>query len=338
MRGGRFFFRDPEFFPDTFPSGPEGPDLLVELIEDLAVGLGGQIGGRHPADRGEDHGVDQTQMGGEIGFFRDTGFLQEQNHQGDKERTDHGDDFTPGVDAPPEPAQEVEQTRTRSDLENDVEGGFGAVKEENQTGGTEEEDQRSNASGHDVVLFRGTLDQETLVEIMDQIGRAPVQVGQNGRRIGGNEASDHQANETRGEKDQHGRVGDVVAQQFGIEVRERFLNIAQLGINQNGTQPDENPRPGTQDVVSDVEEKNRSERVLFGFGGEHTLRDVTAATRFRSRVPHGPPLNGDRHDEDRHGNFEVIGEIGQDGKVVQASRAFKRRQFFHHAVQPSHLG
>ena len=46
----------------------------------------------------------------------------DQQHDRHDERADHRDDLAPGVDAPPEPAHQIEQAGARADLQDDVEG------------------------------------------------------------------------------------------------------------------------------------------------------------------------------------------------------------------------
>ena len=46
---------------------------------------------------------------------------QEQQEHGDPERGDHRDDLTPRIDAPPEPAQQENESSPGADLEQDLE-------------------------------------------------------------------------------------------------------------------------------------------------------------------------------------------------------------------------
>ena len=88
-------------------------------------------------------------------------------------------------------------------------------------------------------------------------------------------------------------IGDVVSEQTRVEVRERALDVGQLGIDEDGTEGDENPRPRPQHVVRDIEEEHRAERILLRLRRQHALRDVAAAARLRARDTR-PPTTGRR--------------------------------------------
>ena len=93
------------------------------------------------------------------------------------------------------------------------------------------------------------------------------------------------------------------------------------GIDDQRAQADQDPGPGPQDVVGDVEEQDRAQRVLLRLGGQHALGDVAAAARLGAGIPDRPPLHGDGHDEDGHGHVPVVREVGQHVQVVEAVRA-----------------
>ena len=50
-----------------------------------------------------------------------------------------------------------------------------------------------------------------------------------------------------------------------VQVRERGLDVAQLRVNNNRAEAHQDPGPGAQDVVRDIEKQHRSEGVLFRF-------------------------------------------------------------------------
>ena len=199
------------------------------------------------------------------------------------------------------------------------------VEQEDHGRGADEQQHRSATPGHDVVLFGGLGIHEAAVEIVHQVRGAPVEVGQNGGRVGGDQAAEHEAHPADGKEAQHRRVSDIVADQGRVQIGEGLLDIGELGVDDQRGQAHQNPRPGTQHVVSDVEEQRAAQRVLFGFRGQHALRDVAAAAGFGAGIPDGPPLHRDGNDEDGHGEIPVVGEIGQHVEIVQAARAF------HHA-------
>ncbi len=102
--------------------------------------------------------------------------------------------------------------------------------------------------------------------------------------------------------------------------------------------PDQDPGPRTQDVVRHVEEEDRPERVVLGLGRQHALRNVAAPARLRPGIPDGPPLNGDRHDEDRNRQVPVVGEVGEYVQVVDAARPRRDREFVDQALQAADRG
>ena len=142
---------------------------------------------------------------------------------------------------------------------------------------------------------------------------------QNCRRVRRDQAADHQADEPDGQKLQHRRIRDVVTNQTRVEMRERLLDVRQLRVDQDRTQGDQNPGPRPQHVVGDIEEEHRAEGVAFGLRRQHALGDIAAAPGLCAWVPDGPPLDGDRHDEDSHGHVPVVRKVGQDVQVVHAA-------------------
>ena len=80
----------------------------------------------------------------------------------------------------------------------------------------------AKAAHEDVVLFTGGSHDEAAIKIVDEIGSAPIEMGEDGGRGGGDQAADHQACESDGEEFEHGGEGDVVAEEFGVEIRKGF--------------------------------------------------------------------------------------------------------------------
>ncbi len=62
------------------------------------------------------------------------------------------------------------------------------------------------------MLLGGVAGDEAAVKIVDQIGCAPIQVGQDGGGIGGDQAAEHESDPARGQEAQHRGIGDVVAE------------------------------------------------------------------------------------------------------------------------------
>jgi len=158
-----------------------------------------------------------------------------------------------------------------------------------------------------------------------------VQVG---RGVGRDEPPDHQADEADGQELEHGRIGDVVADEAWVEMGEGLLDVRKLRIDDDRGEADEDPGPGPEDVMGDVEEEDGSERVLLRFRGQHSLGDVAAAARLRPGVPDRPPLDGERHDEDGDGQIPVAPEIRQHAQEVDAARTGRRRELGDEAGMP----
>src|SRR5512140_662675 len=315
-------FADPRLFPDLLPARAERPDLLVERDERLAVGFRPEVGGQHPADRRHRDREDEGVMGGD----EDAELAQDEDQQREDERRDHGVDFAPGVDPPPEPADEIKEARSGPDLEDDVERVFGRIEDKDHRAGGEEQDDRGQPADEDVVLFGRRLVDEAAVEVVNEVGRAPVEVGQIGRGVGRDEAADHQADEADGQELEHGRVGDVVADEARVEIGEGLLDVRKLGEDDDRGQPDEDPGPRPEDVVGDVEEEDGAERVLLGLRGQHALGDVAAAAGLGPRVPDRPPLDGQGHDEDGDGQVPIALEVRQHAQEVDAAGTGRRRE------------
>ena len=172
------------------------------------------------------------------------------------------------------------------------------------------EQSRDDARDEDVVAFGGIAPDEAPVKVVDQIGGAPVQVCRDGGYISGQQARHHEAEEPRREKSEHRGVGHVVPNQTRFHVREGVLQIGQGGEHEERTEADDDPGPGTEGVMGDVEEERAGQRIPLRAGGEHALGDVAAAAGFGAGIPYGPPLDGEW--DDQHGESEPpIGEIGQ---------------------------
>ncbi len=89
--------------------------------------------------------------------------------------------------------------------------------------------------------------------------------------------------------------------------------------------------------MGDVEEERAAERVLFGFGSQHALRDVAAAAGFGAGIPDAPPLDCDGDDKDSDGEIPVVGEVGQEAEVVEAARAAHVGELIDHAGEAADL-
>ena len=214
---------------------------------------------------------------------------------------------------------------------------FGRVETVGQQGGAGEQPNGCQTAGSHVVLLSRVGADKPAIEIVDQVGRTPVQVRKDGRGVGRNQTGDHEADPADRQIDQHGRIGDVVTNQGRIEIRECLSNIGKLGIDDDRAQGNQDPRPGTEAEVGDVEEQHAAQRVLFRFRCKHALSDVAAAARFGAGIPDSPPIHRDRHDEDGHRNVPVVLEIGHDVEVAHPGRALQVLKLLDHPVQTAHL-
>src|ERR1700681_4537880 len=105
---------------------------------------------------------------------------------------DHRADLAPRVDAPPVPAQNQDESRAGSEREQEFPGAFYRSEVVRNDGGGEEEKYRRPARNRYVVLLgRGPVE-ESLVEIVDQVGRAPVELSPDGGHVRSGEARHHE--------------------------------------------------------------------------------------------------------------------------------------------------
>src|ERR1035437_6502605 len=95
------------------PTGAEGAGLFVELEQHRGVGLGAEEAGGDPGDGGDRDRDEEL-----FGEGEDHAVLGEnQEDDGHAEGTDHGHNLAPRRDAPPEPAQQIQQAGSGAHLE-----------------------------------------------------------------------------------------------------------------------------------------------------------------------------------------------------------------------------
>src|ERR1017187_4147952 len=111
------------------PAGTEGADLFVKLQQHRLIGPRAQEGRGDPRDGGD--GDADQQLFGEAEDHAVPGENQEDD--GHAERADHGHDLAPRRDAPPEPAQQIQQTGPRAHLQQQVETVLGGGEQKNHT-------------------------------------------------------------------------------------------------------------------------------------------------------------------------------------------------------------
>ena len=183
-----------------------------------------------------------------------------------------------------------------------------------------------DAAGAHVVALVGVGPQEAAVEVVHEVRRAPVEVREDRRRVRGDEAADHQADEADRQELQHRRDTRCRGRAGADRGPETPSGCRQLRVDEDRAERHEDPGPRPQHVVRDVEEEHGAERVLLRLRREHALRDVAAAARLRARIPDRPPLHRDRHDEHGDRDVPVVREVGQDVQVVDAAGPAHRRQ------------
>ena len=100
---------------------------------------------------------------------------------------------------------------------------------------------------HIVLVFCTAID-EAAIEIRDQVGGAPVQLCGDGGHEGGHESGDHDPAQRR----RHMLTHNHHVARFGM---------LQVGIENDRRQRGQNPGPGAQGVVRDVEPEDGEQAI-----------------------------------------------------------------------------
>ena len=161
---------------------------------------------------------------------------------------------------------------------------------EDQRGRKHEQQNGGHAAGQNVMLLGLPSVDEAAVEIVHQVRRAPVEMRQDGGRIGGDQSAHHQADPAGGQEFEHRRKGDVVADQVRIEMRESLLDVGQLRIDDERSEADQNPRPRAQHVMRQVEEQRAAQRVLLGSWTPACAARCSCRRRARRRDTRRPTI------------------------------------------------
>src|ERR1017187_1296728 len=169
-------------------AGAGGPSLVEDLALPGLAGPRGEAGRRDPGDRGNRDANEQLFGEGDLHAI----LLENQEDDGCTEGTDHGHNLTPRRDAPPEPAQQVQQAGSRAHRSQQVEAVLGGSQQEDHTRRSDEQQHGGAAPGPDVVFLGGLGVHEAAVKIVHQVGGAPVEVGEDGRRVSGDQTSQHE--------------------------------------------------------------------------------------------------------------------------------------------------
>ena len=263
-----------EFAGDGAPEAAADAGGAVEGFELLAVGWRGEPGdeqGGGYGGAGDDEEGDGKECGVAVALEEGVG------DEGD----DHGGDFGPGVEAPPEPAHDEDESGAGAALEDEFPcSGDGVENEEGDDEGGYGHDYGEDAGDGDVVCFVGVGADEAAPGVVDEVAGAPVEVGGEGRHVGGQKGGDEEAAEPDGEEGLH----DVNEAVF-------FLVGREVGEHDEAGKADDDPGPWPETVVGYGEPEGGEERVFFVFGAHHALGDVAAAAGFGAGVPGGPPLD-----------------------------------------------
>ena len=142
--------------------------------------------------------------------------------------------------------------------------------------------------GGDVVAFAAAGREEALVDVVDHVGRAQVQVGADGGHVGCREAGQHQPA-------QAGR--QVVNHHPDVRAFRPALRCGGIGQQHQRDQRGQDPWPGAQRVVGDVEPEGRAQGVLLVLRGKDALGDVAAAAGLGPGIPACPPVQRDQDEE-----------------------------------------
>ena len=147
------------------------------------------------------------------------------------------------------------------------------------------------------MLFAGVRLHKTPVKIGHQVRCAPVQLG--GDR-------GHECRHEAGKDDSAQGVRHV----FGDDAHVGRLRVRQTGIENNDREAGENPGPGANRIVRNVEPEDRQQALALVASAENTLRDVTPAAGLGARIPEGPPLQSqvDGEGDDRQSPQRLKGE------------------------------
>jgi len=105
-----------------------------------------------------------------------------------------------------------------------------------------------------------------------------------------------------------------MAYHLRFDVREGSTNRLKIRKHHDRRERDEYPRPRPDCVVRDLEQQHGADGVALITSRKHPLRNVTTATRFRTRVPDAPPLDGERNNKDGQGHLHV-GEIRDEAEL-----------------------
>ena len=136
---------------------------------------------------------------------------------------------------------------------------------------------------HHVIFLPPIRGHEAAVYVIHDVGRPPVQVRADRRHIRGCEGGHDQTEKSVGEEHEHSWIGQVVADDGGIDVRKRGGEVTQGRIYDQRGQCDKNPRPWPNRVMRHIKPECGLHRVLLVLRCQHALCSVSTASGLGSR-------------------------------------------------------
>src|SRR5205814_1182676 len=134
----------------------------------------------------------------------DDGAVAGEFHVGENEGknggADSGDDFAPGVDAPPIPAKDEHCAGAGTDAEDDSPSSGDRNELARNPSTSKDEYDGKKFADVDIMLFGAAFDEEAAIEIVDEVRSAPIELGANSGHEGGEKRGDHEAAESRRKK------------------------------------------------------------------------------------------------------------------------------------------
>src|SRR5690349_9414546 len=130
--------------------------------------------------------------------------------------------------------------------------------------------------------FASLAYEEAAVEVVDDVRRSPVELRGDRRHVGGGKPGDDETAEIPGK--------DLLIHEDANVTR---FGIFQVRVENDRGERCEDPWPGTEGVVSDVEPESGEHAVAFVLRRKDALGDVAAAAWFGAGIPAGPPIDGE---------------------------------------------
>ena len=149
-------------FEDGFPSRSAGLHPSIEFAEFFCLGRARQQCDQQRTDSGHGHADHHLLPSGDI--VTDGRKVPEERHaKGER----HGCDLRRGINAPPEPPKDEDQSGTRTDLHHQVEVGQGVLHLKSEPAGGEHQHHRHDPSQPDLLRVGGLGVDEPQVEVAD---------------------------------------------------------------------------------------------------------------------------------------------------------------------------